>query len=758
MMTTLVSIGRFFLGKVWRRPWCAAVALGFLMAVGPVIVPAESAVESREPQVIGREGDARLLLLKGQRVLLVKGEPYQMGFQHGKLLAKEVAEDARAYLHEWCVAKAGVAISEIEKIFDSLRPFIPKDYVEEMKGLADGAGVSLREIYLLHSIPERFHCTGAAAFSKATADGKLYHTRSLDYSLEIGDAKSVQENAIVIVYQPNAGNVHVVVSWAGLIGCVSGMNAKGISIGEMGNACRDESYAGMPMIFMLREALRTCNTLEEVVAFIRKAPRTCGFTFIVGDAKIPSACALEVSHSRMAVGLPGDEKSDSPPHFPIPYVVRRGNHFVDKKMAAIQRDVYDPEISSPATWLAYSIMSSFLQENYGRVNDIKMIELLRKYPPEHSCFHQAVFCPSTLDFWVSNAVSPSRARYAGAQNQPFYKYSLLKLVEGTPFEPEVNEPAPRRPEKLPPHETGTLSVSEKEEFLSDGPLSRFRLKREDLRWVLSYDSATENYLVADLTFPSEIQTRWPEANTVFGEYYVPKVTGKVPAAIVLDVLSGDFVVARTVARSLADKGIAALALHMPFFGRRRPKDDGSAGMFSGDVSFAREAMTQAVIDIRSAALWLRTRKEVDADKTGIVGVSLGAVIGALCIGVDNSFSKSALVLGGGDIAQIIWSAAETEQLRAELLKKGYTLERLREELSAVDPLTYAERINPRTVVMFNGKKDQTVTGDCTVKLWEKAGRPRIVWYDTSHLGIVIYANKIIEETVNFIRDGEVRSR
>jgi len=732
----------------------AIVIVAVLLGCCPAPVRAgESPAATSHWRVIGREGQGSLLLLKGQKVLILRGNPYEMGFQHGRLLAKEVAEDVRAFVREWFVGKAKLPLSELRGIFGSLRPFIPKDYMDEMRGLAEGSGVPVEEIHLLHAIPTRFHCTGAAAFGKATVDGRLYHTRSLDYGLDIGDKKTIQENAVVIVYQPTDGNAHAVLSWAGSTGCVSGMNDKGISIGEIGNACRDESYSGMPMIFMLREALRACNSLDEVIQLIGKAPRTCGFTFIVGDGKIPSACALEVSHSQIAVGLPGDKKSNPPPHFPIADAVRRGNYFVDKKMAAIQRDTYDPEISSPADWLAYSVMSSFLLENYGRLNDVKMIELLRKYPPEHSCLHQAVFCPSTLEFWVSNAVNLPEAKFPGAQNQPFYKYNLLKLIRGVPFETKVAEPPRLTAAELPPPEAGTVIVSEKEEFLSDSALARFRLKRKSFRWVLTYDTAREGYFVADLSFPSEVKTRWPEANTVFAEYYLPKVSGKVPAVIVLDVLEGNFVVARNVARALADNGIAALAMHMPFFGKRRPKDDIETGMLSGYISFARDAMTQAVLDIRCAALWLRGRKEVDPDKTGIVGVSLGAIVAGVAIGVDDGFAKNALVLGGGDVAEIIWNSPETADLKKRLLEKGYTIQRLREELKPVDPLTYAHRINAPTVIMFNGKKDRTVPRECTLKLWEKAGRPKIVWYNTSHFGMVLYVNKVMEQIVAFIGDG-----
>ncbi|MDP2898078.1 MAG: C45 family autoproteolytic acyltransferase/hydrolase [bacterium] len=758
----------------------AAVVFGLLCAI--LAAPPQAAQTSpvaAEWQVIRQEGQGKLIALQGQKVLLLKGSPYEMGLQHGRLLATEVAEDAQAYLHDWAIGKSGESTSSLKDIFESLQPFIPTRYMEEMRGLAEGSGVPLEEIHLLHAIPTRFHCTGAAAFGKATVDGRLYHTRSLDYSLDIGDKKTAQENALLIVYQPDDGNAHAVIAFAGLIGCVSGMNDKGISIGEIGNKCRDESYAGMPMILMLREALRTSRSLEDVIGYIRGAPRTCGFTFIVGDGKIPSACALEVSHSRMAVGLPGDPKSDPAPHFPIPDAIRRGNYFVDTQMAAVQRDIYDPRISSPMDWLGYSVMSSFLRENLGRLDGLKMIDLLRKYPPEHPCLHQAVFCPSSLEFWVSNAVSPAVARYAGAQNQPFYKYNLARLVAGEPFTVEVAEPPARPAGQLPRPETGDLKVSEREEFRSQ-PLSRFRLQKESFDWVLTYTYATEKYFVADLSFPSPLETSWPEANTVYAEYYRPRVplaavrrtgglpshapvrpaehgdvtgqAGRVPGIIVLDILQGNFLVARTVARNLAENGIAALAVHMPFFGKRKPHDDPDATMLSPSISFTVELMTQAVLDIRSAALWLRAREEINGERTGVVGVSLGAVIGGLVIGVDDSFVKNALVLGGGDVAQILWTSPESAELKQKLEEKGYTLEKLREELQPVDPLTYAHRINRSTVLLFNAKKDETVIPDCTTKFWEKAGQPRIIWYDTSHVGMAPYINTILEQIVAFIQE------
>jgi cephalosporin-C deacetylase-like acetyl esterase len=191
---------------------------------------------------------------------------------------------------------------------------------------------------------------------------------------------------------------------------------------------------------------------------------------------------------------------------------------------------------------------------------------------------------------------------------------------------------------------------------------------------------------------------------------------------------------------------------MPFFGRRRPAEGPTQGILAADIAFTRNVFRQAVLDIRSAALWLRSRKEIDSSKTGIVGVSLGAVIGALTVSLDNSFNRSALVLGGGDVALIVWTSPETADLKEELSRKGYTLDKLRDELRPVDPLTYAHRIDPATLIMFNAKNDRTVVNECTVKFWEKARQPKIVWFNSSHFGITLYAGKIMEDIASFIQN------
>ena len=68
----------------------------------------------------------------------------------------------------------------------------------------------------------------------------------------------------------------------------------------------------------------------------------------------------------------------------------------------------------------------------GKFDGEKMIELCRGYPKIHSCLHQAVFCPTDLVLWVSNAKDPAKTPLAGAQNQTFFRYDLNVLLATDP--------------------------------------------------------------------------------------------------------------------------------------------------------------------------------------------------------------------------------------------------------------------------------------------------------------------------------------
>ena len=94
--------------------------------------------------------------------------------------------------------------------------------------------------------------------------------------------------------------------------------------------------------------------------------------------------------------------------------------------------------------------------------------------------------------------------------------------------------------------------------------------------------ATRRYTVSKLRFPSLIETPDPENNTVHAEYFAPVGFGPGrPGVIVLHILGADFPLSRYMAARMADRGIAALFVKLPYYGERRPPGRNGAVPSSG---------------------------------------------------------------------------------------------------------------------------------------------------------------------------------
>ncbi len=113
--------------------------------------------------------------------------------------------------------------------------------------------------------------------------------------------------------------------------------------------------------------------------------------------------------------------------------------------------------------------------------------------------------------------------------------------------------------------------------------------------------------VSTVTFPSPVHTPEPNNNTVHCEYFRPAKPGKYPACVVLHILGGDFPLARLFANNLAQHGVAALFVHMPYYGERR-QPDSKARMISTDPTETVRGMIQAGKDIRYAPAWPPARR------------------------------------------------------------------------------------------------------------------------------------------------------
>jgi dienelactone hydrolase len=285
-------------------------------------------------------------------------------------------------------------------------------------------------------------------------------------------------------------------------------------------------------------------------------------------------------------------------------------------------------------------------------------------------------------------------------------------------------------------ETGNFILSSSDN--AEDIIEPFRLAVGEVPYRLSVIHVNPSHLkIAELTFPSQIQTSEQQNNTVHCEYFQPHAEGKVPGTIVLHILGGDFNLSRLFCHALASKGVASLFLKMPYYGPRRdPKS--KKRMISTEPTETVAGLSQAVLDIRRGAAWLATRPEIDAERLGIFGISLGGITAALAAAQEPRFRSVCLMLAGGDLGAVTWEAKELAQVRERWLAAGKTREELIETLRVVDPAVYAHRLKDRRVMMLNASRDEVIPKACTLALWDAAGKPPIHWYSGTHYSVAMH--------------------
>jgi len=319
---------------------------------------------------------------------------------------------------------------------------LPKHYLEELKGLAEGSEVPYEKILILNLFPEMFHCTGLTAAGNATRDGELYHVRVLDYAAGAG----LQDTAVLMVVEPEGKIPFLNVSYAGFIGSVTGMNAKKIALGEIGGKGYGQ-YNGIPMAFLLRSILEEASNLEEVKQILKGALRTCEYYYVFSDGKDKQSMAVYATGQQLHFIEPGasyalfdantlkaqvpgspDEKLvfdeaqiETSPYQTVLY------HDQEKKsiLGLIHHQPGDClAITGFSNPQRYPILMKRVLERYGKIDAAVLQEIIRTPVARPGNLHNAIFAPATLDVWIS---------HAGPNGEPAcdqeYRHFNLKILQ-----------------------------------------------------------------------------------------------------------------------------------------------------------------------------------------------------------------------------------------------------------------------------------------------------------------------------------------
>ncbi|MCX8037611.1 MAG: dienelactone hydrolase family protein [Candidatus Sumerlaeia bacterium] len=266
------------------------------------------------------------------------------------------------------------------------------------------------------------------------------------------------------------------------------------------------------------------------------------------------------------------------------------------------------------------------------------------------------------------------------------------------------------------------------------------------------ETLTTSGPVFEVSFPSPLTTPHPENNTVWCRYFGVAAPGRHPAVIMLHHAEGATLLEDFVARKLAADGLPTLLVQFPYYGKRRPADKALAdSLKQTNLEALLTVLRQGILDVHRAKDWLRSRPEVDPNRIGMLGISLGAIAAATIAGVDPDFHRVALLLGGGDIAGILSSDLPgMQRTRQQFIRLAPSLEDLRNKLRPVEPLAFAHRVPRGTVLMVNARRDDHIPVSCTERLWKALGEPPILWYDTTHVGTAVHLFDIANRVSAFL--------
>jgi len=260
----------------------------------------------------------------------VAGTCYQRGRQYGSQASARVRRSVEAYRETfahyagWNWATVRREAARFETPVGEFRPA----YLEEMRGIADGAGLDLTDVLAINVRTEVMYAAEArqalggkarapaecSAFARVPApgqEGPALLGQNWDWLLHSA------QTLVVLEVRPDDGPDFVTVVEAGLL-AKTGMNAAGL--GLVTNALVTEADAGEPGLpyHVLLRAILDCATVTDALKVLQARPRSSSANYLIAHA---SGAALDVE------AAPGDF-TRLYPLYPQDGLLLHTNHFL----------------------------------------------------------------------------------------------------------------------------------------------------------------------------------------------------------------------------------------------------------------------------------------------------------------------------------------------------------------------------------------------------------------------------------------------
>lgn len=265
-------------------------------------------------------------------IFSLSGTPYEIGLQHGQLCRKQIDYSIESYQRmfrenvnlSWDEAK------QLSRHFIDIIRAYNADYLEEMRGVAEGAGLEFEDIlalncrselgfvgdYLAEALREE-GCTSIGVNSQAGLNGDAYLAQNWDWRID-------QRKAVVRLNIKQANgkpSIHLITE-AGIIGKM-GYNSKGIGL-TLNALSTDAAPRGVPLHIIMRSMLDSVSLRYATLEAVR-SPIGCCANFMFGGGDHGEVADMEV------------ENEDYDILYPQQGIIVHTNHFVSPRLPRYPR-------------------------------------------------------------------------------------------------------------------------------------------------------------------------------------------------------------------------------------------------------------------------------------------------------------------------------------------------------------------------------------------------------------------------------------
>lgn len=154
-------------------------------------------------------------------------------------------------------------------------------------------------------------CSSFAVWGTSSEDGELLVGRNFDFY--VGD--DFARNKLVLAVEPSEGHCFVSVTWPGMVGVLSGMNERGLTVTINAAKGALPTSTAMPISLLAREILQFAATIDEAYAIAQRRQTFVSESLLIASAEDRKAAVIEKSPEKIALRYAEEDRLISTNHY-----------------------------------------------------------------------------------------------------------------------------------------------------------------------------------------------------------------------------------------------------------------------------------------------------------------------------------------------------------------------------------------------------------------------------------------------------------